>query len=148
MEKYLNMDRSPGIQGLMRLPMLCLALVVLAVASGCTSADPKYTQKRTAQLLEVYPLGTTTRADVQKRLLGKKPEISEIRPADGWENCHYRHFGERCLKSERRTGTPVYRCDRYLEPDGWYAYSYNWFFYDSADRLIDVEWQYASNYGD
>lgn len=107
------------------------------MAGGCASLEEK-TQKRTARLLQTFPPGTTTRAEVQARFGSQKPEVSKVRPQTGWVSLADRDLGEKCLDSERRTGKQVNRCDRYLWRSGLFEVGHYWFYYDADDRLTDA----------
>ena len=114
--------------------------------SGCISSE-SYIQKRRQQLLDLYPPGITSRSDVQARWRNIQPQFSEVRPSTGWADCRYPDstVGQRCLAVEHRTGKEIQRCERYFGPDGLFSLCYCWFYYDSADRLVDAEWQWSTD---
>lgn len=136
---------------LRRIGFLVLAIPTLA---GCFSSkyDPAY---RHQKLLELYPLGTTTRADVAAKWGKKKPDFSIERPAAGWlslapfsvdgRQANIVFFVERALNVEKRVGVSVYRMERFWGTDGLSSLCYCWFYYGQDDKLIDVEWQYKSD---
>jgi hypothetical protein len=117
----------------------CLALV------GCTTPE-QYAAERRERLLAVYPPGTTTRADVQKKWARRQPDVSETRPASGWTASSQPFVFRRVATSEQRTGKQVYRCERYLGADGVSGgLCWCWFYYDDADHLLDTEWQWHTD---
>ncbi len=116
----------------------CMALV------GCMSTE-QYQAQRRLRLLEMYPPGTTTRADVQKKWDTIRPDLSVTRPAAGWNACNEPWIRAFVENSERRTGKPVYQVDRYMGPDGFLSLCWCWFCFDEHDRLVDAEWQYHSD---
>lgn len=130
-----------------------LALAVLVLA-GCSSSkyDPVY---RRQKLLEIYPLGTTTRADVVARWSGKKPDFSIERPAGGWSalaplsingrQANVAFLIDQALVAEKRSGVLVHRLERFWGADGMFSLCYCWFYYDLNEKLVDVEWQYMSD---
>jgi hypothetical protein len=127
------------------LSVLALGISLCFVLNGCIPAKYNAVERR-QRLLVIYPPGTTTRADVQKRLAPGQPEASEARPPTGWDACPKPWIQERVSRSEQRTGTPVYRCEGYLLPDGASGgLCLLWFFYDKQDRISDVEWQYHTD---
>jgi hypothetical protein len=75
------------------------------------------------------------------------PDISEARPADGWESLPDQLIRDRILNVEQRSGKLVYRCEAYWGPDPtrFLGLEYNWFFYDQADVLVDIDWQYHTD---
>ena len=125
-----------------RLFILCFVGIVLV---GCTTPE-QYAAERRQRLLAAYPPGTTTRADVQQRWAPIHPDISETRPASGWSACPQPLVRTRVAGSEQRTGSAVFRCERYFGPDGWSGgLCYGWFYYDDRDRIVDAEWQWHTD---
>jgi hypothetical protein len=131
--------------------MISAVLLAITVAcAGCSSPamyDPKIRRDR---LLAIYPPGQTTRADVQKKWAPINPEFTVARPADGWAALDKPGVRERIAASERRTGKPVQLVDCYVGPDGrssldFFGLCYCWFYYDAADKVVDVEWQYHTD---
>src|SRR5690242_20711637 len=88
-----------------------LLLTLFIGVSGCASPE-QYADSRSKRLLEEYPPGTTTRADVQKRWSPVAPDLSETRPASDWSACAQPVVRERVVSSEQRTGHAIYRCER------------------------------------
>jgi len=126
---------------------ICTVISVLfcVMLIGCTSPE-QYAAQRRQKLLAIYPPGTTTRADVQKRWASRQPDLSETRPTAGWTACARPLARVRVMGSEQRTGSPVYRCERYFGPDGWSGgLCWCWFYYDDRDRVIDAEWQWHTD---
>ena len=122
-----------------------VALGLGLVLSGCGSLE-NYEVKRRDRLLEIYPPGQTTRADVQQKWGHTKWDFSETRPAAGWAAATNRFIGARALTSEQRTGQPVHRIEGDLAPDGLSGSLCRcWFYYDKDDRLVDVDWQWHTD---
>lgn len=125
------------------------AALVLAgvVAAGCGSAA-SYARAHRDALLVAYPPGETNRTEVRARW-GTAPDLWEVRPAAGWAAAHTPALGARAVESERRTGKAVARVERYSGPDpgasNFIGLCHGWFFYDDADRLLDVDWEYMSD---
>ena len=130
--------------------IFAILLGIPVVFVGCSSAamyDPKV---RRDQLLLIYPPGQTTRADVQKRWAPITPEFTVACPADGWAALDKPRVRERIAASEQRTGKPVQLVDCYVGPDSRSSFDflglcYCWFYYDAADGVVDVEWQYHTD---
>jgi hypothetical protein len=124
--------------------LFCSVLCLGFTLTGCASSED-YTAERTRQILATYPPGKATRADVQKRW-HSQPELSEARPASGWNVSTNPSVRARTLASEKRTGQAVYRCERYFGPDGWSGgLCYGWFYYDDRDYIVDAEWQWHTD---
>jgi hypothetical protein len=121
-------------------------LAVAVVSAGCSSPamyDPKVRRER---LLTIYPPGQTTRADVQKKWAPITPEFTVARPAEGWAALDKPRVRERIAASEQRTGNPVRLVDCYVVADSSHSFDivglcYCWFYYDAAEKVVDVEWQ-------
>jgi ABC-type phosphate/phosphonate transport system substrate-binding protein len=127
------------------LALLCCAVWGVITLGGCTSPE-QHAAARRERLLTVYPLSTTTHADVQKRWSPVEADLSETRPASGWGACTQRLVREHVTTSEQRTGQTVYRCERYLGADGLSGgLCYSWFYYDNKDHLVDAEWQWHTD---
>jgi hypothetical protein len=130
--------------------MFALLLGMAVVFAGCSSAamyDPKVRRER---LLLIYPPGQTTRADVQRKWAPITPEFAVARPVDGWAALDEPRVRDRIAASEQRTGKPVHLVDCYVGPDSRSSFDflglcYCWFYYDAADRVVDVEWQYHTD---
>ena len=119
--------------------LFCLALI------GCTRPE-QYAAQRRQRLLVTYPPGTTTRADVEKSWSPIQPDISETRPASGLRTFPQPLVRARVADSEQRTGSTVYRCERYFGPDGWSGgLCWCWFYYGDRDRVVDAEWQWHTD---
>jgi hypothetical protein len=125
--------------------LFSLALTVCVAVTNCGSLE-NYEADRRQRLLEIYPLGTTTRAEVQQKWGQAKWDFSETRPAAGWGAATNRFVGDRALISEQRTGQPVHRIEGQLAPDGLSGSLCRcWFYYDKDDRLVDVDWQWHTD---
>jgi len=119
-------------------------LAALLLLGGCGGSLADHARARSAELAAQVPPGKTTRADVQARFGPTPPPISMTRPPDGWARILSR-VASKAVASERRTGRTPARVERYLTPDGLFSLCYCWFYYDADDRVIDVEWEYASD---
>jgi hypothetical protein len=127
----------------MKYSITALILTVLLFANGCASPEQKAKERRD-KLLAANPPGRTTRADILVKWNYDKPQITEFRPTAGWEKCRDPKIGWHCTTSERRTGKRIARCDRYISPSGLNSMVYTWYFYDSYDKLVDIEWEQAN----
>ena len=121
---------------------LILALLTLALAS-CTSQQD-HAEMRRQRLLEMYPVGKTTRKDIATRF-GHAPESTATRPARGWEAEQNWWIRSYATKAEKRINRKIPKLERYFGADGLFSLCYCWFYYDSRDRLIDAEWQWSSD---
>jgi hypothetical protein len=124
------------------------ALALAAIAAVSCGSAASYARAHRDALLVAYPPGETTRGEVRARW-GSAPDLWEARPPAGWSAARAPAVGTRALESERRTGKAVALVERYSGPDpgasSFLALCHGWFFYDDADRLIDVDWQYMSD---
>ena len=91
------------------------------------------------------PPGVTTRDDVHKRWEPIGPEFSAQRPAGAWESHDKPAVGARAVKVEERSGKRVALLEAFVGPDGMFGLCTCWFYYDEADRVVDVEWAYHSD---
>lgn len=126
-------------------------LLIAFVAGGCQSYE-QYGAERRGELLTIYPPGVTTRTSVAERWGPDRPRefpryYAATRPAPGWEAFDIPTVGRQALASEKRVGRAVASLERYHGPDGrrFLGLCYVWYYYDGDDRLIDVEWQGASD---
>ncbi len=121
-----------------------LHIITLSLCvAGC--ANPYMWDKtyRTNKLREVYPSEVTSREDVHNRL-EQEPDLITERPENGWSNQSV------YFEVEKRTGKEITLVERYRMYDprssvDYFGLCYLWFYYDSADRVIDVEWEYLSD---
>lgn len=134
---------TAGARSMVRVCRAGVAALLLLLGA-CASLETHALQ-RSAELRLLYPPGATARADVQSRFGPITPNLSATRPGAGWADARPRVVGLRALESERRTGKSPSRVERYLAPDGLFSLCYCWFYYDDGDRVVDVEWQYASD---
>jgi len=125
----------------------CSLPLALIVAPYFLSIDEyRFNEKRRQRLLEMYPPGRATRADVHRKWEHTKWDVSEIRPASGWTAATNAWIRARVLNSEQRTGKPVQRVESELAPDGLSgSLCVCWFYYDDKDRIVDVEWQWHTD---
>ena len=142
------MQSAPGHTKRDRILVLffcALALVFITVGPSCISTEA-YNDERRQKLLQMYPPGTTTRADVHQRWGYPKWDVSEVRPATGWTAATNAWIRSRALNSEQRTGKAVQRIESQLAPDGFSGgLCVCWFYYDEKDRIVDVEWQWHTD---
>jgi hypothetical protein len=131
-------------------PAALALLAACALSSACASSaqDAQYALRRRDEMLAVYPPGKTTRTDVRARW-SVEPDVVAIREDAGWLRGHPSAAARHAVASERRTGKPVARVERYSGPDptgsSFISLCHGWFFYDDADQVIDVEWEYMSD---
>ena len=124
--------------------IIALALLTGISTGGCTSSADYDPAIRRERLLAIYPLGKTSREDVQKRWQSHTPEFTAVRPAEDWDALDNPRVRVHVAGSEKRTGKPVQRIDLYVGPDGW-GLCYCWFYYDERDKVLDVEWQHHTD---
>ena len=127
--------------------MKLLSMLVFAVAllSGCKSvSSPQYAAERTAKLREMYPPGTSKQA-VQAKWQQTKPDFTASRPSNGWEAWPNKNLAQVLIALETKTGQKIETVERYWGPDGFLSLARVWYYYDSNDRIIDVEWEYMSD---
>ena len=92
----------------------------------------------------MYPPGTS-REEIQGKWGEIKPDISASRPDAGWPAYPNGFIAGKLQAEENATGKNIASVDRYWGADGLFALCYCWYFYDSAGKLVDVEWQYKSD---
>lgn len=103
-----------------------------------------YAEERRQTLLGMYPVGKTTRAQVQERF-GHEPRERSKRPAGGWAKHQDPWISRYAVKAEQRISRKIPSLDRYYGADGLLSLCYCWFYFDSRDRVIDAEWQWSSD---
>lgn len=117
-------------------------MLTLALA-GCVSVQQQ-AAVRTERLRVDYPPGMS-RQQVQSRWAQTKPDFSVSRPASGWA-AHPNSYLARKLESvEARTGKQIDSVARYWGLYTSMSLCYCWYFFDSSEKLVDVEWQYKSD---
>ena len=119
-------------------------LLFASLLSSCASVE-EHARERNDKLRALYPPAITNRAAVEERLKPLQPHVSEVRPNSGWTDSHNPALAERALAAERRTRKQVDVVDVYLAPDDLFSLCYCLFYYDGASRVVDAEWQYASD---
>jgi hypothetical protein len=132
-----------------------VAIVLCALCMACTGCLPitNYEEWRRQKLIEIYPLGKTTRADVAQKWGSSRPRknshnyFAVTRPAGGWEGFEQPYVSQRAVASRKRVGQDPASLEWYRGPDGYrfMGLCYVWYYYDPNDVLIDVEWEYASD---
>ena len=127
-------------------PLSVLATLLIASMLACDYSMDAQRDMRRTDLLKTYPPGKTSRVQVRAKL-ATEPDFSEIRPEGGWERVARPDVRMSALASEERTGKTVQRSERYWGPDPtrFLGLEYKWFFYDEADLVTDVDWQYCSD---
>jgi hypothetical protein len=128
---------------LIRVPGAVLSLF-LAVASGCKSYE-EIAAERHDRLVQIYPLGTTTREDVAKKWGATKPELAFDRPAAGWLALPRHDIAVHPDTVEKKTQREIASFERYFGVDGFLSLCRCWFYYDREGKLVEVEWQYVSD---
>ncbi|GAA5482200.1 hypothetical protein [Haloferula sargassicola] len=118
-------------------------LLICWLAAGCASYET-HAARRTAGLREMYPPGTS-RQEVQRKWKPVEPDFSAARPGQGWRAYPNDFIARKLAGVEVRTGKRVALVERYWGPDGFVSLCWCWYFYDSTERVIDVEWQYKSD---
>jgi hypothetical protein len=135
----------------LRLSIIFAGLLAMpAVFAGCSSSADFDPAVRRARLLAIYPPGVTKRAEVQRKWGRSKPEFTVARPAGGWAALESPRVRERVAASERRTGKAVQLVECYVGPDSRGSFDFGglcscWFYYDSGEKVVDVEWQYHTD---
>jgi hypothetical protein len=86
-----------------------------------------------------------SREAVQARWNPIQPDFAALRPDAGWDAYQGKHVAKVLADLEVRTGKRIESVERYWGPDGYMSLCYCWFFYDSSDRIVDLEWQYKSD---
>jgi len=126
----------------------CVSLLVAIVAplafGGCESYEA-YAARRTDGLRQFFPPNVTTRDDVRAKMAPIKPDWTELRPEGGWAQHKNQYLAKTIPLIEGRTGREIARMDRYSRPDGLVSLCFCWFYFDSTDLMVDVEWMYQSD---
>lgn len=117
------------------------SLIAAAFLTGCQSYDPAV---RRQKLLEIYPPGQTTRAEVQAKWSPINPDVSATRPVEGWSACVNDNIRRHTFAAEMRSGQMIHRTERYLGVDG-LGLCWCWFYYNELDTLVDAECQFHSD---
>lgn len=128
---------------LSRFLLFCLAAALV----GCgTSGKPavSHAEAQREKLLEVYPLGKTTRGNIAAGLR-RPPESAFGRPPGGWEAEPDLLARSYAARAEKRIGREIAKLERYYGTDGSGSKCYYWFYYDAGDVLVDTDWQWTSD---
>ena len=115
----------------------------IVAAFGCESHQD-YVAARTAALRKMYPQGTA-REEVQAKWGAINPDFSTSRPVAGWDAHQNRFIAEKLKDLEASSGKRIEFVDRYWGSDSSMSLCYCWYFYDSGNKIVDVEWQYKSD---
>ena len=126
--------------------LLGSSFLVALLLTGCVSQKSidDHAEMRRQRLLEMYPVGKTTRKDIEARFKGP-PQVRAHRPAAGWEAYPDRWVSSYAVNAEKRINRKIPEAERYFGADGMFSLCYCWFYYDSRQRLIDAEWQWSSD---
>src|SRR5207244_7522059 len=118
----------------------------LACGGGCES-EQAYQQRQRQQklaaqgrewLLAKYPLGQTTRAEIQKTFV--RPTLACTRPSRGWNALSNQWLRGKVSRSEALTGKSVLHVDYYFGPVGARGDpGFASFFFGDDDRLTDAD---------
>ncbi len=133
-----------------RITFLLSTLFVLLTMVGCGSHEKyvAYLAEKKALLAAAFPAGMS-RAEVHAKLKADSnaqvPMYTGTRPATGWVAEPPVRGGSWCAAAEVRTGRVVTSFDNCSMVDGLFSLCYCWFYYDEADTLVDVDWQYQSD---
>ncbi len=134
-----------------RLALLLSSGLALFAMVGCMSNEAyvRYHTERKARIQAAYPVGMS-RAELHAQLHsnGMSPTTvpnSGTRPAAGWSASPAVPGDSWCDAAEARTGRTVASFERYSMVDGLFSLCYHWFYFDEADILVDVDWQYQSD---
>jgi len=104
---------------------------------------------RREKLLKLYPPEITSRADIHEKLFGE-PESAESRPEKGWQSLPNSYLAEKVQKAETRNNKKISSVEVYLMPDSRSSLDFTslcrlTFYYDIDEKVVDVEWDYASD---
>ncbi len=117
--------------------------------SGCTS--PKMYDKayRTNTLREMYPPEITSREDIHKKI-ESKPSLLEKCPDVGWDHHKNVSLVQKIQEIEKTSSKEILYVEMYSLPDPKSSFDFFslcriWFYYDSKDKIVDVEWTYQSD---
>jgi hypothetical protein len=91
--------------------ILTRILPVFLLVTGCASVHD-HPSKRTDQLRQIYPAGTSRQA-VQAKWGKIKPDFSASRPANGWQAYQNQYIATKIKNVEVITGKQVDSVDRY-----------------------------------
>lgn len=122
------------------------AFVLSLALAGCSfhGSVQREASARTDQLRADYPPGMS-KQEVQSRWGQIKPDFSASRPNRGWAGHPSRHLAEKLESMEARSGKRIDSVNRYWGPYTSMSLCYCWYFYDSSEKIVDVEWQYKSD---
>ncbi len=122
------------------------AFILSLALGGCSFRESvrREAASRTERLRLDYPPGMSREA-VQSRWGQIKPDFSASRPSSGWSAHPNRDLTKRVESVEARTGNRIDSVERYWGLATSMSLCYCWFFYDSGEKIVDVEWQYKSD---
>ena len=129
---------------MIRLSLLVFVLTLLAEAANHVSAEQYAARTPPLKLRELYPPGMSKQA-VQAKWGETKPDFFASRPTSGWESYPKQNMAKILIAHEARTGKQIESFERYWGPDGFLSLARCYYYYDSNDCLVDVEWEYMSD---
>lgn len=138
----LKIVHSPA-RALLRAILVIMACFMITGCYNQKSFDD-HVEMRHQRLLKIYPLRKTTRKDVEAKWRFPA-QVKVDRPAAGWDAEPDNWVKTYTTKAEARIEKKIARVERYYGADGIFSLCYCWFYYDSADRLLDAEWQWSSD---
>ncbi|MCU0858599.1 MAG: hypothetical protein MUC65_09385 [Pontiellaceae bacterium] len=127
-----------------------LYILILSLwVAGCTSSNMLNKEYRTNKLREIYPAEVTTKSDIHKKLQ-TNPDLVIERPETGWIGFNDSSLSQKLLKIEDQTQKDIKLVERYVTYDprssfDFYSLCSLWFYYDSEDRVVDVEWEWHTD---
>ncbi len=126
-----------------------LLLIIAMVISGCIRPNMYDKAYRTNMLREMYPPEITSREDIHKKI-ESKPVLLERRPVAGWKNHGDISMAQNIQEIEKTSSKEIQYVEMYLLPDPKSSFDFFslcriWFYYDSRDKIVDLEWVYQSD---
>jgi hypothetical protein len=122
---------------------IAFIFILTLALTGCVSVQQE-AATRTDRLRVDYPPGTSKQA-VQSRWGQTRPDYSTSRPSSGWAAHPNSYVAKKLESAEARTGKRIDSVDRYWGLYTSMSLCYCWYFYDSSEKIVDVEWQYKSD---
>ncbi len=126
--------------------LIAFAFMLTLALAGCSfqQSVQREAASRTDRLRVDYPPGMS-KQEVQSRWGQTKPDFSASRPVSGWAAHPNSYLAKKLQSVEARTGKQVDSVDRYWGLYTSMSLCYCWYFYDSSEKIVDVEWQYKSD---
>ncbi len=122
------------------------AFILTLALTGCSfhQSVQQDAALHTDRLRVDYPPGMS-KQEVQSKWGQIKPDFSASRPSSGWSAYPSRYLAEKLESAEARTGKRIDSVNRYWGLYTSMSLCYCWYFYDSSEKIVDVEWQYKSD---